>query len=326
MVDLKFITSTEEILALEDISDPESSDFPRTFIAVNLAWLPVFGEGSVEAHGLYGGQAIAQSCWAACQTVPEGFDLHSTHGHFLRPGNAVERICYRVYDVRSGRGYATRRVEALQFDKAIYTCFASFKTGFSTGARDAPVIQHGIPYPKDLPPYHQIENTRPCPDVDMPLLLNMRSRWKMPLDFRKLDLVAENRKRPTYQRRQVHYFKPLEKVGNRSHNFQAVLLLYGSDRNFLFTATNAHAATNKWMRYNKVTSLDHAVVFHCALAGQPSTPDGEDWITYQTSSPASGNQRCLVTGHMWDIRRRHVATVMQEAMADVEYNTEKANL
>ncbi|ORY83176.1 hypothetical protein BCR37DRAFT_379164 [Protomyces lactucae-debilis] len=144
----------------------------------------------------------------------------------------------------------------------------------------------------------------------MPLLHNMRSRWKMPLEFRKLNLVAENRKRPTYQRRQVHYFKPLVKVNDRSHNFQAVLLLYGSDRNFLFTATNAHAAVHKYMRFNKVTSLDHAVVIHCS----------------QTSSPASGNQRCLVTGHMWDIRRRHVATVMQEAMADVEYNEDKAKL
>ena len=175
----------ESILALDPIDDPDILDWPKRFIARELGWIPIFDRNQTDTHGLYGGQAIAQSVWAACQTVPRGFDVHSTHGYFLRPGNSQERIVYCVHEVRTGRGYATRRIEAIQFDKVMYTSFASFKANFSMQEEDHS-IQHGLPYPSFpwVPKLEDVESVPKVPEVDMPGLRDFKTLWKMPVAFR----------------------------------------------------------------------------------------------------------------------------------------------
>lgn len=328
----------ESILALDPIDDPDILDWPKRFIARELGWIPIFDRERTDAHGLYGGQAIAQSVWAACQTVPRGFDVHSTHGYFLRPGNSQERIVYCVFEVRTGRGYATRRIEAIQFDKVIYTSFASFKANFSAQPAEEDLsIQHSLAYPEFswMPKYDEIAAVPKIPDVDMPGLLDFTSYWKMPVQYRKFALDQENEKTEKIdERHQLHFFKTRWEIKDKSHNFQAVYMLYSSDRNFLFTATNAHMVTSE-LAFAHVASLDHSMIFHRPL-GTPMDPHNpsyssgsgskktlkrpdasEEWVTYLTQSPASGNSRSLVTGTMWDKQGRHFASVMQEAMTDV---------
>ena len=316
-----YCDDVELIFELEELSE-DTSQWPRVFMGKELAWLPTFGDQRHEDHGIYGGHAIAQTVWAACQTLPsDEFDLHSTHGYFLRPGNANERIVYKVYDVRTGRGYCQRRVEAMQFEKTIYTCFASFKTGMRVDAEDEDCIAHDTPRTSRAVPYSKIDKVPACPDVDMPFVTEYKSNWRMPLDIRKEDHKLDNRKLPARKRRQVHHFRARQAVKNRSHNFQCVILLYASDRNFLFTATNAHAATED-ISFNRVASLDHSTIIHRSLAlpENCNNRDGlDDWITFETRSPQTGNKRTLVRGHMWDRKGRHVASVFQEAMADVDY-------
>lgn len=324
----------ESILALEPIDDPLSLDWPKRFIACELGWIPTFDLDRTDAHGLYGGQVIAQTVWAACHTVPYGFDVHSTHGYFLRPGNSGERIVYNVFEVRTGRGYATRRIEAVQFDKVIYTSFANFKKHFSALSKSEDrTINHGMPYPSDswYPRYSDIKTLPSCPDVDLPALRKFVSHWKMPVEYRKFPMDEINQTKPNvHDRRQLHFIRPRYCVRNQTHNFQAVYLMYSSDRNFLFTATNAHTVSSE-LSFSHVASLDHSFIVHRAL-GYPTTSladleltrDRElvennegSWITYDTSSPASSNGRCLTTGYMWDKDGTHLITVMQEAMSDV---------
>ncbi|CCG82504.1 Putative uncharacterized protein [Taphrina deformans PYCC 5710] len=332
----------ESILSLDTIDDPQSLEWPKRFIARELGWIPTFDLERTDAHGLYGGQVIAQTVWAACQTVSDGFDVHSTHGYFLRPGNSQERIVYNVFEVRTGRNYATRRVEAVQFDKVIYTSFANFKRDFAAQlASEDPSIRHGLPYPTDTwyPKYSDITKLPRNPDVDLPALHEFKSYWKMPINYRKFPMDKINaRKERVHERRQLHFFRSRYEVSNKTHNFQAVVLMYSSDRNFLFTATNAHLATDE-LTFGHVASLDHSMIIHQSL-GTPSSPGttasalfhahrtarprqikskdrSEEWITYDTQALAAGNSRCLVTGYMWDKRGRHLATVMQEALADV---------
>ncbi|RYF05094.1 MAG: hypothetical protein EOO77_28785 [Oxalobacteraceae bacterium] len=324
----------ESILALDPIDDPLSLEWPKRYIARELGWIPTFDRDRTDPHGLYGGQVIAQTVWAACHTVAEGFDVHSTHGYFLRPGNSQERIVYNVFEVRTGRGYATRRIEAIQFDKVIYTSFANFKRNFSE-QKDGEdnTIQHGMPYPSDdwFPRYKDIPKLPVNPDVDLPALSSFKSWWKMPVRYRKFPMDRINRgKTEIHTRRQVHFLQSRYEIQNRSHNFQAVYLMYASDRNFLFTATNAHLASSE-LAYQHVASLDHSFILHravglpCQAVLNPSdkmiqgrrTKDSDEWVTYDTHSPAAGNARCLTTGYMWDSSGRHLATVMQEAVSDV---------
>lgn len=324
----------ESILGLEPIDDPLSLDWPKRFIACELGWIPTFDLDRTDAHGLYGGQVIAQTVWAACHTVPYGFDVHSTHGYFLRPGNSQERIVYNVFEVRTGRGYATRRIEAIQFDKVIYTSFANFKRNFSAlPESEDKTIKHGMPYPTDswYPKYSEIVNLPECPDVDLPALRDFVSQWKMPVEYRKFPMDRINRGvHNIHDRRQLHFIRSRYQVRNQTHNFQAVYLMYSSDRNFLFTATNAHLASSE-LSFAHVASLDHSFIIHRAL-GHPTSSAADletlwtkdslrnsegAWVTYDTYSPASGNGRCLTTGYMWDKEGSHLVTVMQEAMSDV---------
>lgn len=338
----------ESILSIDPIDDPHSLNWPKRFIAKELGWIPTFDYERSDPHGLYGGQVIAQTVWAACHTVPDLFDVHSTHGHFLRPGNSLERIVYNVYEVRTGRGYATRRVEAVQFDKVIYTCFASFKHGISSRKESEDRgIRHGTPYPDDqfVPNYKDIPNLPIMPDIDMPNLREFDSIWEMPLRVQEVPVFENNAQLPIHSRRQLRFFQPRYSISNRSHNFQAVYLMYASDRNFLFTATNAHEVESH-LQYNHVASLDHSFIVHVPLGlpsarysypSPPPTPkdqliktgDDEDgdgcpgWITYETKSPASGDQRCLTTGIMWDKNGRHIASVMQDALSDLVHHGQR---
>jgi acyl-CoA thioesterase-2 len=54
-------------------------------------------------------------------------------------------------------------------------------------------------------------------------------------------------------------------------------------------------------------SLDHAVWFH-----RPVRAD--DWLLYETDSPAASSGRALCFGQIWAADGRHVATVAQEGL------------
>lgn len=335
----------ESILSLDPIDDPYSLNWPKRFIARELGWIPTFDYERTDPHGLYGGQVIAQTVWAACHTVPALFDVHSTHGYFLRPGNSSERIVYNVYEVRTGRGYATRRIEALQFDKVIYTCFANFKLGISTRLESKDKhIRHATPCPTDalVPRYEDIPKLPVMPDIDMPGLRDFKSLWEMPIRFHELIVASTNKALPTHLRRQLRYFKSRYRITNTSHNFQAVYLMYASDRNFLFGSTNAHEVVRD-LRHEHVASLDHSFIVHASL-GTPSDlsnpvsstdaeirqvrvleaeeeeEDGKGvpgWVTFESKSPNAGDARSLTTGYMWDRNGRHLASVMQDAFCEV---------
>ena len=54
-------------------------------------------------------------------------------------------------------------------------------------------------------------------------------------------------------------------------------------------------------------SLDHAVWFH-----RPVRAD--DWLLYETDSPAASAGRALCFGHIWAADGAHVASVAQEGL------------
>ena len=76
---------------------------------------------------LFGGQVLGQSLSAASQTVDPERHVHSVHGYFLRPGNADLPIVYQVDPLRDGGSFTTRRVQAIQKGKPIFTMISSFQ-------------------------------------------------------------------------------------------------------------------------------------------------------------------------------------------------------
>ena len=64
-------------------------------------------------HGrVFGGMVVAQALNAAMGTVPDGFEIHSLHGYFLRPTSPGSRTDHVVDGVRDGRSFRTRQVTA----------------------------------------------------------------------------------------------------------------------------------------------------------------------------------------------------------------------
>ena len=69
---------------------------------------------------LFGGLVVAQALMAASRDVPAGTRIHSMHGYFLRPVRSDAGVDYLVTDLRRGRNFTTRRLQATQGDKAVF--------------------------------------------------------------------------------------------------------------------------------------------------------------------------------------------------------------
>ena len=98
---------------------------------------------------LFGGQVLGQSLSAASQTVDTERHVHSVHGYFLRPGDPTHPIVYQVDPLRDGGSFTTRRVQAIQKGKPIFTMICSFQ-GDEQGYEHQ-VQMPDVPGPEDLP-------------------------------------------------------------------------------------------------------------------------------------------------------------------------------
>ena len=71
-------------------------------------------------RALFGGQVMGQALSAAQETVAETHNVHSLHSYFLRPGDASKPVVYQVENIRDGKSFNTRRVNAIQNGQAIF--------------------------------------------------------------------------------------------------------------------------------------------------------------------------------------------------------------
>ncbi|MDN5896853.1 MAG: thioesterase family protein, partial [Nocardioides sp.] len=105
--------SAEELVELLDIEDIDKNLFRGR-------------QPDTELQRVFGGQVAAQALIAAARTAP-GFNPHSLHSYFLRPGDTTVPIVYDVESLRDGKSFATRRVVARQNGRPIYLMSASFQ-------------------------------------------------------------------------------------------------------------------------------------------------------------------------------------------------------
>lgn len=248
---------------------------------------------------LFGGQVLGQSLSAASQTVAAERHVHSVHGYFLRPGDASLPIVYQVDPLRDGGSFTTRRVQAIQKGKPIFTMICSFQ-GDEEGYSHQ-VEMPDVPGPEGLA--NETELTRRYQH-----LIHEKVRDKVimdkPIEIRPVGNFSPFDPKPAEPRRYM-WFKADGSLPNdpQVHRY---LLAYASDFHLLGTALQPHAVSS-WSRDTQVASLDHALWYHRPLRM-------DDWLLYAMDSPSASGSRGLSRGQIFNRDGVLVASVTQESL------------
>ncbi len=247
---------------------------------------------------VYGGQVAGQALVAAGRTVVPDRFVHSLHGYFVRPGDPVEPIEYRVEDVRDGRSFSVRRSVAFQHDKPIFFMSASFQ-------RTEEGLDHHAPTPADVPPPDEVP-TMADRLARYPERLGIWGQIPRPIDVR---YVGE----PGWVRPGSRPADPYQRVWMRIDGklpddplLHACALTYASDLTLLDSVLSVHGEV--WGPGGVVgASLDHALWFH-----RPFRAD--EWFLYDCWSPSASGARGLATGRMFTVDGRQIASAVQEGL------------
>ncbi|MBW3088416.1 thioesterase family protein [Bifidobacterium sp. 82T24] len=99
---------------------------------------------------VYGGQVIAQSVVAAARTVSEDRLPHSIHAYFIAAGDIRQDVLFDVENLRDGRSFSARRVNATQSKGPILTAIASFQKRGQEGVEFSDPMPSDVPDPESL--------------------------------------------------------------------------------------------------------------------------------------------------------------------------------
>ncbi|KJF22483.1 acyl-CoA thioesterase II [Rhodococcus sp. ACPA4] len=240
----------------------------------------------------FGGQVAGQSLVSAVSTVDERFHVHSLHGYFLRPGNPKIPTVYLVDRIRDGRSFCTRRVNAVQDGKTIFSMSASFHV-------EDQGIEHqdrmpNVPMPEELPDPLTIPDFAGTP---------LHEEWRnWDLRIVPADVANSAPDMPAQQRVWIRYRNTLPD----RPLLHICTLAYLSDMTLLNTSNVPHKDVK-----TQNASLDHAMWFL-----RPFRAD--EWLMYDQTSPSAGFGRALTQGRIYDRSGNMVAAVVQEGLSRIE--------
>ena len=131
---------------------------------------------------LFGGQVLGQALSAAQETVEPDRQVHSLHSYFLRPGDAAKPVVYEVEELRNGRSFSARRVQAIQNGKTIFFMSASFQ-GIEEGFNHQDAMPD-VKEPEGISSYQDfiIENQAAIPEATREKFLAEK-----PIDIRPVE-------------------------------------------------------------------------------------------------------------------------------------------
>jgi acyl-CoA thioesterase-2 len=249
---------------------------------------------------VFGGQVYAQSIMAAIRTVEPERAIHSTHGYFLRPGDANQPITFSVDRIHDGRSFSTRRTQAYQNGVPILSMIASFQD-------HDPGLEHQVDAPEGVTPPEEL----PTPaEVLGPIDHPVAQFWatSRAFDIRHVEQPIYFQADPHRVPRQAIWMKTIGPLPD-DENLHRAALAYASDYSILEPILRAHGVV--WThRGLKMASLDHAMWWH-----RPARVD--DWLLYVQESPTASGGRGLSTGRIFTRDGVLVATVAQEGMVRV---------
>jgi acyl-CoA thioesterase-2 len=201
---------------------------------------------------VFGGLVVAQALVAAARTV-EGRAPHSLHGYFLLPGDPAVPIIYEVDRIRDGKSFTTRRCNAIQHGRAIFSLSASFQI-------EEPGLEHAVsmpkvPLPESLPT--ETEMLRRF-GAAMPEAIRRWFAQDRPIEVRPVDLPRYFRHEAGTLEQQV-WLRAGPLPGDPA--IHRAVLAYLSDMTLLDAALGAHGHS-VFDTGLQVASLDHALWFH----------------------------------------------------------------
>lgn len=252
---------------------------------------------------VFGGQVLAQSLYAAYQTVPADRFAHSMHAYFILGGDINIPIKYEVDIIRNGGSFTTRRVVAYQNEKAIFNMSASFQKK-QTG------VNHQTSMPNVLLPDQLIssqEQIKKLKTISPEIYQRLKTYLPKAFEFKPAsDMIFKLTKNSPPE--DNIWFKTVDAVENNIP-LQHQLLAYASDYNILRPASMPH---RKELNTKKTffTSLDHAIWFHRDF-------DISDWLLYVMDSPSASNSRGFSRGSIFNHKGTLIASVSQEGLIRV---------
>lgn len=272
-----------------DVLEPERTEKDRFCgQSLNLGW-----------GYLFGGQIVAQALAVAELTVQEDRTAHSLHGYFLRPGDDRKPVTYQLQRVRDGKSFATRRVDAIQDGRAIFTMTASFQC--EEDAFEHQDLKPPAPGPEEL--LSQAEIARKCMDR-MPDAASDQLSFEHAIEIRPVDPfdILNPVAMPPNCR---VWYRTLGALPDRP-SLHRHLLAFVSDLHLLSAAMRPHALI--WNTPGLHTaSLDHSIWFH-----RPFRLD--EWLLYAIDSPSASGARGFTRGQFFTQDGRLVASTTQEAL------------
>ncbi|WP_174513018.1 acyl-CoA thioesterase II [Methylocella tundrae] len=278
-------TAVAELLTMLDLEKIEENIFRGR--SPQIGWQRVFG-----------GLVVAQALVAASRTV-SGRTPHSLHGYFLLAGDPQAPIVYEVDRLRDGKSFTTRRCNAIQHGRAIFSLSASFQID-EEGFEHA-VAMPNAPMPETLP--SEAELIEKFGSI-MPEPINRWFASDRAIEARPVDPSRYVRHEPG---------APVQDVWLRAAGplpddpaIHRAVLAYLSDMTLLDTALIGHGYYVFDPRL-QVASLDHALWFH-----RPFRAD--EWLLYAQDSPNSSGARGLTRGLFFSREGQLVASVMQEGL------------
>ncbi|KAF2395966.1 Thioesterase/thiol ester dehydrase-isomerase [Trichodelitschia bisporula] len=197
------------------------------------------------ARGVYGGAVIAQCLVAAQKTVPEDFWIHSMHCYFVLAGNADIPVIYHVENVRQGRSFATRTVQARQRGKAIFTTTMSF---VREGAGGKLLVQHEVNMPYVPEPVEtDFGDLRLPQGVDGPFqsqridILNSKSNSALrAIQRAELNIASDDSPHP-HTKKTRQWIKARGRISPAGgHQAHLAAMAYMSDSYFIGTVSRVH--------------------------------------------------------------------------------------
>ena len=242
---------------------------------------------------VFGGQVAGQALIAAGRTVEDAIrpgepprHVHSLHAYFLRPGDPTTPIVYEVDRIRDGKSFTTRRVNAIQHGRAIFTLVAPA----SRSKREASTT------PCRCPKAFLNPNRSPISRRAWSLTRNRWATGHSPAPdrpaLRHAAATGEGRSdddEPGEAVQQV-WFRADGKLPD-DPLLHVCVAAYASDMTLLDSIFNAHRL--KWEDGNIMgASLDHAMWFH-----RPFRAD--EWLLYDQISPSASGARGLAEGKIF---------------------------
>lgn len=246
----------------------------------SLTWIGTAGSGSLNrSQRLFGGLISGQILVAAGRAQPDR-RIHSMQQAFLRAGNVVDPLYYRVTPLFEGRTHAMSIVAVEQSGEVI----SHAQIGYTSGRAGQPAWVPDV-LPANEPPEGVVdrENMRGNADHDPPITMRVIEAQQQ-AQSPDLDI----------------WFRASGNPGD-DPVAQRGLLGYSSDRGMLSTATKLVGAPE-----NRTTAtVNHSIWFHAPI-------DLASWHLHRVTVRQLGDGLVLLDGQMIGPGGTIVASTRQE--------------